>query len=109
MPLSVVHAAMKRNHGPKNVFIPSGINFINGILKTSVLNYGISTMPAFIKANRSVYSRCLTGRNWISGNISVMENIPIVPLYFAKERPIVEIDGNLIMPDDDRLPEQYRG
>ena len=37
-----------------------------------------------------------------------MENIPIVPLYFAKERPVVEIDGNLIMPDDDRLPEQYR-
>ena len=26
----------------------------------------------------------------------------------AKERPIVEIDGNLIMPDDERLPEQYR-
>ena len=37
-----------------------------------------------------------------------LENIPIVPLYFAKERPVVEIDGNLIMPDDDRLPEQYR-
>ena len=36
------------------------------------------------------------------------ENIPIVPLYFAKERPCVEIDGNLIMADDDRLPEQYR-
>ena len=26
-----------------------------------------------------------------------LENIPIVPLYFAKERPCVEIDGNLIM------------
>ena len=37
-----------------------------------------------------------------------LENIPIVPLYFAKERPCVEIDGNLIMADDDRLPEQYR-
>ena len=36
------------------------------------------------------------------------ENIPIVPLYFAKERPAVEIDGNLIMADDDRLPEKYR-
>lgn len=32
-----------------------------------------------------------------------LENIPIVPLYFAKERPVVEIDGQLIMPDDDRL------
>ena len=36
------------------------------------------------------------------------ENIPIVPLYFAKERPVVEIGGNLIMADDDRLPEKYR-
>ena len=32
------------------------------------------------------------------------ENIPIVPLYFAKERPVVERDGVLIMVDDDRLP-----
>lgn len=29
-------------------------------------------------------------------------------VVFAKERPCVEIDGNLIMADDDRLPEQYR-
>lgn len=32
------------------------------------------------------------------------ENIEIVPLYFAKERPIVYRDGNIIMVDDDRLP-----
>lgn len=32
------------------------------------------------------------------------ENIPVVPLYFAKERPVVERDGMLIMRDDDRLP-----
>ena len=31
------------------------------------------------------------------------ENIPVVPLYFAKERPIVERDGALIMRDDDRM------
>ena len=31
------------------------------------------------------------------------ENIPIVPLYFAAERPVVERDGNLIMVDDDRF------
>lgn len=37
-----------------------------------------------------------------------LENIPIVPLYFAKERPIVEIDGNLILADDDRMPEELR-
>ena len=32
------------------------------------------------------------------------ENISVVPLYFAKERPIVERQGTLIMVDDDRLP-----
>jgi sulfate adenylyltransferase subunit 2 len=32
------------------------------------------------------------------------ESIPVVPLYFAKERPVVERDGTLIMVDDDRLP-----
>ncbi|MFZ5724686.1 MAG: sulfate adenylyltransferase subunit CysD [Pseudomonadota bacterium] len=32
-----------------------------------------------------------------------LENIPIVPLYFAKERPVVERDGALIMVDDDRM------
>ena len=31
------------------------------------------------------------------------ENIEIVPLYFAAERPVVERDGNLIMVDDDRM------
>ena len=33
-----------------------------------------------------------------------LEKIPIVPLYYAKERPVVERDGVLIMVDDDRLP-----
>ncbi len=32
------------------------------------------------------------------------EKIPVVPLYFAKERPVVRRDGMLIMVDDDRLP-----
>ncbi len=33
-----------------------------------------------------------------------LEGIPIVPLYFAKERPVVSRDGTLIMVDDDRMP-----
>ena len=32
------------------------------------------------------------------------ENIPVVPLYFAAERPVVERNGTWIMVDDDRLP-----
>jgi sulfate adenylyltransferase subunit 2 len=33
-----------------------------------------------------------------------LESIPIVPLYFAAPRPVVERDGTLIMVDDDRMP-----
>jgi sulfate adenylyltransferase subunit 2 len=33
-----------------------------------------------------------------------LEKIPIVPLYLAAERPVVERDGTLIMVDDDRMP-----
>ncbi len=33
-----------------------------------------------------------------------LENIPIVPLYFAARRPVVERDGTLIMVDDERMP-----
>jgi sulfate adenylyltransferase subunit 2 len=32
-----------------------------------------------------------------------LEQIPVVPLYFAKERPVVDRGGLLIMVDDDRL------
>lgn len=35
-----------------------------------------------------------------------LEKIPIVPLYYAKERPVVNVDGNLIMIDDDRMPKE---
>jgi len=31
------------------------------------------------------------------------ENIPVVPLYFAEQRPVIERDGALIMVDDERL------
>ena len=37
-----------------------------------------------------------------------LEKIPIVPLYYAKDRLIVEIDGNLILTDDERMPEELR-
>ena len=33
-----------------------------------------------------------------------LESIPVVPLYFAQERPVVERNGILIMVDDARLP-----
>ena len=44
--------------------------------------------------------------NWTELDIwqyILQENIPIVPLYFAKKRPVVERDGMLILKDDDRM------
>jgi sulfate adenylyltransferase subunit 2 len=37
-----------------------------------------------------------------------LEKIPIVPLYFAKERQVVDVDGALIMVDDERMPDEQR-
>jgi sulfate adenylyltransferase subunit 2 len=47
--------------------------------------------------------------NWTELDIweyILLENIPIVPLYLAAPRPVVERDGALIMVDDDRMPLQ---
>ena len=33
-----------------------------------------------------------------------IENIPIVPLYFAAKRPVIEMNGSIIMVDDERMP-----
>jgi sulfate adenylyltransferase subunit 2 len=45
--------------------------------------------------------------NWTEGDVwryILGEQIPVVPLYFAKPRPVVERDGMLILRDDERLP-----
>ncbi|WP_435535669.1 sulfate adenylyltransferase subunit CysD [Azospirillum sp. ST 5-10] len=45
--------------------------------------------------------------NWTEQDIwqyIYLEDIPVVPLYFAKPRPVVERDGTLIMVDDERMP-----
>ena len=34
----------------------------------------------------------------------MLQDIPVVPLYFAKERPVVSRSGTWIMVDDDRMP-----
>jgi len=49
--------------------------------------------------------------NWTEVDIwqyIYQENIPIVPLYFAKERPVVEYMGAKIMVDDERMPIDLR-
>ena len=59
------------------------------------------------RLNRGESLRAFPLSNWTEIDVwqyIAEEDIPVVPLYFAKERPIVERDGLLIMVDDDRLP-----
>lgn len=59
------------------------------------------------KVNKGESIRVFPLSNWTELDIwqyIYLENIDIVPLYFAAERPVVERDGTLIMVDDDRMP-----
>jgi sulfate adenylyltransferase subunit 2 len=59
------------------------------------------------KINKGESIRVFPLSNWTELDIwlyLLREEIPIVPLYFAAERPVVERDGTLIMVDDDRMP-----
>ncbi len=63
------------------------------------------------RINRGESVRVFPLSNWTELDIwqyIYLEEIPIVPLYFAKERPIVEIDGAKIMVDDERMPKELR-
>lgn len=59
------------------------------------------------RINKGESIRAFPMSNWTELDIWQyihLENIEIVPLYFAAERPVVERDGTLIMVDDDRMP-----
>ena len=71
---------------------------------TSGRSRGGSTTGASAAARASGCFRCRTGPSSTSGNTSTGRSIPVVPLYFAAPRPVVERDGALIMVDDERLP-----
>ena len=58
------------------------------------------------RINKGESIRVFPLSNWTEKDIwqyIKREEIPIVSLYFAKERPVVYRDGNIIMVDDDRL------
>jgi len=59
------------------------------------------------KVNKGESIRVFPLSNWTELDIwqyIYLENIDIVPLYLAAERPVVERDGSLIMVDDERMP-----
>jgi sulfate adenylyltransferase subunit 2 len=58
------------------------------------------------RINKGESIRVFPLSNWTELDIwqyILAENIPIVPLYFAKKRPVVERDGTLVMRDDERM------
>ncbi len=58
------------------------------------------------KINKGESIRVFPLSNWTELDVWLyiyLENIPIVPLYFAKERPVVWRDGTWIMVDDERM------
>jgi len=58
------------------------------------------------KINKGESIRVFPLSNWTELDVWQyihLENIPIVPLYFAAERPIVDRDGAMIMVDDERM------
>jgi sulfate adenylyltransferase subunit 2 len=58
------------------------------------------------RINKGESIRVFPLSNWTELDIwqyIMMENIPIVPLYFAAKRPVIARDGTLIMVDDERL------
>src|SRR6266853_1330498 len=58
------------------------------------------------RINKGESIRVFPLSNWTELDIwqyILAENIPIVPLYFAKKRPVVERGGSLIMRDDERM------
>jgi sulfate adenylyltransferase subunit 2 len=59
------------------------------------------------RKNKGESLRVFPLSNWTELDIwqyIYLENIPIVPLYFSAQRPVIERDGALIMVDDDRMP-----
>ena len=61
------------------------------------------------RINKGESIRVFPLSNWTELDIwqyILQQDIPLVPLYFAAQRPVVERDGNLLMVDDDRFPLQ---
>ncbi|WP_067017959.1 sulfate adenylyltransferase subunit CysD [Marinomonas spartinae] len=59
------------------------------------------------KVNKGESIRVFPLSNWTELDIwqyIYLESIPIVPLYYSAQRPVVERDGTLIMVDDERMP-----
>jgi sulfate adenylyltransferase subunit 2 len=100
---SAAPGATRKRAAPRNASSASAPPATAGIPRTSGPNCGTSTTPQ--AQGRSI--RVFPISNWTELDVWQyihLNDIPIVPLYFADKRPTVERDGMLLMVDDDRFP-----
>ena len=100
---SAARAATRRSRAPRSASTRSATASTSGIPK----NQRPELWNLYNgKVNKGESIRVFPLSNWTELDVwqyIYLENIPIVPLYFAAERPVVERDGTLIMVDDERM------
>mgnify|MGYP003718959023 CR=1 FL=1 len=83
------------------------LSFIyDGIETTKTLSHVADELIAIMRIDQEFKMPEPFQNNWTEQDVwdyIAIENIPVVPLYFAAPRPIVKRDGALIMRDDDRM------
>ncbi len=103
MPLLAAPAGTRKNHGPRSGFFPSAARNHRWDPKNQRPELW-NLYNTRVKPGESI--RVFPISNWTELDVwqyIQLEEIPIVPLYYAAVRPVVERDGMLIMVDDDRL------
>jgi sulfate adenylyltransferase subunit 2 len=103
-PPSVVPAAMKRSPAPRSACTRSATASTAGTRKPAPELWNVYNG----KVNKGESIRVFPLSNWTELDIwqyIYLEGIPIVPLYFAAEREVIEKNGTLIMIDDERILE----
>ena len=103
-PRSAARAATRRSRARRSASCRCARNSTAGTRSASAPVSGRCTTRASARAKACACSRSPTGPELDIWQYIQLHDIPIVPLYFAKERPVVERDGALIMVDDERLP-----
>ena len=102
-PRSAARAATRRSRAPRSASTRSATSFQQWDPK----NQRPELWNLYNgKINKGESIRVFPLSNWTELDVwqyIYLENIPIVPLYFAKPRPVVERDGTLIMVDDERM------
>ena len=87
----------------RNEFFRTDQSRMNGIRAIKGPNSGAFSTPG----SRPRIMRVFPLSNWTELDVWEYiraEGIPVVPLYFAEERPVVIREGSLIMVDDHRMP-----